>query len=91
MAAREWTRALAIDANGNRILQVGDRGPGIPEGERERIFEPFYRPANTRKPVTDGAWAGAGQADQRRHHGSVRCLPREGGGCVFELALPAAG
>ena len=34
---------LVIDANGDRILQVGDRGPGIHEAERERIFEPFYR------------------------------------------------
>ena len=80
---------LAIAANGDRILQVGDRGPGIPEAERERIFEPFYRPANTAE--TGTGW-GLGLALVRqiadRHRGSVRCLAREGGGCVFELRLP---
>jgi signal transduction histidine kinase len=82
---------LSIDANGDRILQVGDRGPGIPEAERERIFEPFYRPANT---AESGSGWGLGLALVRQiadhHRGSVRCLPREGGGCVFELRLPAA-
>ncbi|HEY8683638.1 MAG TPA: HAMP domain-containing sensor histidine kinase [Rhodanobacter sp.] len=81
---------LHIDVHGQRILQVGDRGPGIAEAERERIFEPFYRPANTAE--TGSGW-GLGLALVRqiadRHHGSVRCLPRAGGGCVFELTLPA--
>jgi len=81
---------LTIDANGDRILQVADRGPGIPEAECERIFEPFYRPANTAE--TGSGW-GLGLALVRQiadlHRGSVRCLPREGGGCVFELMLPA--
>jgi signal transduction histidine kinase len=81
---------LAIEANSDRILQIGDRGPGIPEAERERIFEPFYRPANTAE--TGNGW-GLGLALVRqiadRHRGSVRCLAREGGGCVFELRLPA--
>ena len=83
---------LGIDDHGQRILQVGDRGPGIVEAERERIFEPFYRPANTAE--TGSGW-GLGLALVRqiadRHHGSVRCLPRVGGGCVFELTLPAPG
>jgi signal transduction histidine kinase len=80
---------LTIDSNGDRILQVADRGPGIPEAERERIFEPFYRPANT---AESGSGWGLGLALVRQiadhHRGSVRCLGREGGGCVFELRLP---
>jgi len=82
---------LTIDPNGDLIVQVADRGPGIPEAERERIFEPFYRPANTAE--TGTGW-GLGLALVRQiadhHQGSVRCLPREGGGCVFELRLPDA-
>jgi signal transduction histidine kinase len=81
---------LTIDANGDRILQVGDRGPGIPEAERERIFEPFYRPANTAE--TGSGW-GLGLALVRqiadRHRGHVRCLSRVGGGCLFEVVMPA--
>jgi signal transduction histidine kinase len=72
------------------LVEVGDRGPGIAEGERERIFEPFYRPAHSSE--TGSGW-GLGLALVRQiatqHHGAVRCLPREGGGCVFELRLPA--
>lgn len=83
---------LRIDANGNRIMQVSDRGPGIPEAERARIFEPFYRPVNTRE-TGDGWGLGLSLVKQisDRHHGNVRCLTRVGGGCIFELTLPAAG
>jgi len=81
---------LSIDANGDRILQVADRGPGIPEAERERIFEPFYRPANTAE--TGTGW-GLGLALVRQiadhHHGSIGCRSRDGGGCIFELTLPS--
>jgi len=34
-------------ADSRARLQVCDRGPGVPEAERERIFEPFYRPAGS--------------------------------------------
>lgn len=81
---------LAIGASGDRILRVEDRGPGIPEAERERIFEPFYRPENVAE--TGDGW-GLGLALARQiadlHHASVRCFGRAGGGCVFELVIPA--
>ena len=71
------------------LLSVADRGPGVPEAERERIFEPFYRPAGARE-SRDGSF-GLGLALVRqiaRHHGGdVRCRPREGGGSVFEVEL----
>jgi signal transduction histidine kinase len=73
------------------ILQVDDRGAGIPEAERERVFEPFHRPASARE---SGAGWGLGLALVRQigiqHGGTVRCVPRDGGGCTFELELPVA-
>jgi signal transduction histidine kinase len=70
-------------------LRVLDRGPGVPADERERIFEPFYRPSGTRE---EGNGVGLGLALVRqiaRHHGGdVRCVPRDGGGMCFEVELP---
>lgn len=77
---------------GFRVVQVLDRGPGIAEGERQRVFEPFHRPANSSE--TGSGWGlGLALVQQicTQHGGSVQCLPRDGGGCIFELVLPAAG
>jgi signal transduction histidine kinase len=76
---------------GDRVeLRVCDRGPGVPEAERERIFEPFYRPAGTSE---RGGGVGLGLALVRqiaqRHGGEARCLARDGGGSCFVVLLPA--
>jgi signal transduction histidine kinase len=72
-------------------LVVADRGPGIPESERERIFEPFYRPAGQ---ASSEGGVGLGLALVRqiaeRHDGRICCQPRTGGGTRFVLELPAA-
>ncbi len=81
---------LFIAADGDRSLQVSDRGPGIPPEERERIFEPFYRPAGASE--TGSGWGlGLSLVKQiaEHHGGSVECRDRVGGGCVFEASFPA--
>jgi signal transduction histidine kinase len=76
-------------ANGRARLRVCDRGPGVPEPERERIFAPFYRPT-TRAPAEGGSGLGLSLVRQiaRRHGGEARCLARDGGGTCFEVDLP---
>ncbi len=69
-------------ADGDRtVLEVWDRGPGIPEGERQRVFEPFYRASDK---LTDGvAGSGIGLAIARElarlHGGDLRVVPQETG------------
>lgn len=82
---------LSIAASGERVLQVNDRGPGIAAAERERVFEPFYRPEGARE--TGSGWGlGLSLVKQiaEHHGGRVECRERDGGGCVFEVSLPAS-
>ncbi|WP_020396584.1 sensor histidine kinase [Thiolinea disciformis] len=70
-------------------IKIADRGKGIPDEERSRIFEPFYRPAGHGE--GQGGWGlGLSLVKQiaERHGGQVRCLAREGGGTRFEVDLP---
>jgi signal transduction histidine kinase len=78
-------------AAGNRAsIDVRDHGPGIADGERARIFEPFYRPAGFSE---SGRGSGLGLALVRqiaRHHGGeVASQPADGGGSRFTVVLPA--
>lgn len=72
-------------------LDVCDRGPGVPAGEREKIFEPFYRLPGASE-ASGGVGLGLALARKiaRLHGGSLACLPREGGGARFRLTLPLA-
>lgn len=72
-------------------VSVADRGPGVPPAERDRIFEPFYRPVGS---APDAGSAGLGLSIARRlaeaQGGRVLFEPRAGGGSVFTLRVPAA-
>ena len=76
---------------GHALLRVLDRGPGVPEDERERIFEPFYRREGRREDQDDDRGVGLGLSLVRqiahRHGGDAACLAREGGGACFEVSL----
>ena len=73
------------------IIEILDRGPGIPEAQQARMFEPFYRPRGYGE--GKGGWGlGLSLVRQiaRRHGGEVVCRRREGGGTCFELGFPGA-
>lgn len=82
------TVVVATDA-GRAVVRVCDRGPGVPESERERIFEPFYR---LRGASEREGGVGLGLALVRsiaqRHHGTAHCEANPGGGACFVLTLP---
>ena len=76
-------------AEGALRLVVADRGPGVPESERERIFEPFHRAAGHAEGKDGGAGLGLSLVREiaEAHGGAARVLPREGGGSRFEVVL----
>ena len=70
-------------------LRVCDRGPGVPEAWRERIFEPFLRlPGHAEREGGVGLGLSLVRQIATRHGGQVRCEPRAGGGSCFSLTLP---
>jgi signal transduction histidine kinase len=81
----------APDGAGVRV-EVSDRGPGIPPGERERLFEPFFRGARAQERQLPGV--GLGLHLVRRaaaaHGGRVEVRSAAGEGSTFALVLPRA-
>jgi signal transduction histidine kinase len=84
--------SVAVAGSGNQAtVQVCDRGPGVPEAQRERIFEAFYRmPGHAEQAGGVGLGLSLVKQIAERHGGSVRCTGREGGGSCFELVFPRA-
>ncbi len=70
-------------------IEVCDRGPGVPEAYRERIFEAFFRlPGHAEREGGVGLGLALVRQIATAHGGSVRCAPRPGGGSCFTLTLP---
>lgn len=75
--------------SGEIQIDVVDRGPGIPEGEIERLKRPFTR-LETARSNASGTGLGLAIVERiaRRHKGSLDLLARQGGGLIARLRLP---
>jgi signal transduction histidine kinase len=83
--------SLPHEGGSAALVRVCDRGPGVPEVYRERIFEAFFRlPGQAEREGGVGLGLALVRQIASRHGGSVCCLPRDGGGSCFELRLPRA-
>ena len=77
--------------DGGRVeVLIDDRGPGIPEALRERVFDPFFRVDGSRSRDTGGSGLGLAvvRAIVQRHGGTVRLEDRPGGGLRVRVTLP---
>src|SRR5215471_6270642 len=74
----------------NAVLQVQDKGPGIPIDMRERIFEPFIQVEGevTRRHGGTGLGLAIVKEFVELHHGSIRETTPVGGGALFVITLP---
>jgi two-component system sensor histidine kinase KdpD len=79
-----WSESLEV------IVEVADRGPGLPPGEEERIFDKFYRVH-----PTNAGGVGLGlticRAIVEAHGGRIWGANRPGGGALFRFTLPLEG
>jgi len=82
---------VLVQRRGREVeLAVCDRGPGVPEAFRERVFEAFFRlPGHAEREGGVGLGLSLVKQIAEQHGGRVRCEPREGGGSCFVIALPA--
>jgi two-component system sensor histidine kinase KdpD len=94
-AAKYSPPGAPIDLSAQRdgdwlVFSVADRGPGVPDSERDRIFEPFYR-RRTSEPDVGGAGLGLSIARgiAEAQGGRVSFADRPGGGSVFSVRVPA--
>lgn len=73
-------------------VSVADSGPGIPQRDREHLFDRFYRAEQSRTREKGGAGLGLAIAKQivEAHRGSISVDSRSQGGTVFAVRLPLA-
>ena len=79
-------------AGGGLEILIRDHGPGVPAADLERIFEPFYRVAESRDRDSGGEGIGLAITSQvmKAHGGSARAVNANGGGLEVHLCLPEA-
>lgn len=90
-SSEEQPVTLSAARTGDRlVLEVQDRGIGLPPGEEQRVFEPFYRAPHLQESSVPGV--GIGLAVCRglveAHHGTLTALRRPEGGTIFRIELP---
>ena len=66
------------------VAEVADRGQGVTEADRERIFEPFFSTKDS-----TGLGLSICHSIVRQHDGELTVAAREGGGALFRMTLPA--
>lgn len=93
-AAQAMTAAGTIEVETHRqqtrgggdllVVEIADRGEGIPAEDRERIFEPLF----TTRPSGIGLGLAVSKRYAQKHGGTLRAFDRPGGGATFRLELP---
>jgi signal transduction histidine kinase len=86
----ERARVTLETASASLVVTIEDDGPGVPTGELDRVFEPFYRLETSRSRETGGAGLGLAlvRAAVAAHGGDVMLGNRPEGGLRATVTLP---
>jgi len=82
---------VRVNLEGKEIgIDVIDSGPGLPKGEEQDIFKPFYRAAAFRESSLPGMGMGLAVCKGlvEAHHGTLTASNRDEGGAIFHIAMP---
>jgi signal transduction histidine kinase len=77
-------KASSRREGGRVVVEVADRGPGVAEADRQRVFEPFFSTKDS-----TGLGLSVCHSIVREHGGELVALARDGGGAIFRMSLPA--
>lgn len=74
------------------IIEINDKGPGVPEADMDRLLRPFTR-LDSARGQANGAGLGLAIVDRivRRHRGSMKLTNRSGGGFNIRVSIPITG
>ena len=88
----ERARVAVLVTERGAVVRIDDNGPGIPEADRERVFDPYVRLEGSRSTETGGIGLGLSIARSiiRAHGGEITLLNRAEGGLQVEIRLPVA-
>ena len=87
---RGWVGLALYRRDKEVFLAVSDSGVGIPEEDRNRVFDRFYRVDKARSRAAGGSGLGLSIVHDmvKRNQGEITVTPREGGGTVFTVCFP---
>lgn len=95
-AARHTPSGTPIEVSarleeGHIVVEIADRGPGLPPGDPNRLFEKFYRAGDAKTRAGTGLGLAICRGIVQLHGGKIAAANRPDGGAVFRFSLPLEG
>jgi two-component system sensor histidine kinase KdpD len=95
-AIRHTPTATPIDISARKeenfvVIEVADRGPGLPPDDLSRLFEKFYQAVNSQNRTGAGLGLAICRGIVQLHGGTIEANNRPGGGASFRFTLPIEG